>query len=99
MRAVRRPSYAAGELKTAPQHTFVDPWRAVCERCPLFDCIRQEGEYGSITGRTWTPAAARRLAVCPVFVAQREGLTPGQVLAAGAVAGIALLEPVVWGAM
>jgi hypothetical protein len=84
MKATRRPRFAPAVQPAPCPATFVDPWRAICERCPLPDCVRQEGEYGTMIQKNWTKNAHARLSVCAIYKAQRAGLTPEQALANGA---------------
>lgn len=48
-------------------HLEADPWRAVCEFCPLPDCVLPEG--GISAGHT-----QEYLGRCPIVTAKRDGL-------------------------
>lgn len=51
-----------------------DPWLPVCERCPLPDCVRHEGELGNFSQLTWFKYNTMvRLAVCPITIALQRG--------------------------
>jgi hypothetical protein len=71
------------------KYSFVDPWLAVCDRCPLPDCVRHEGEI--CNDNTFV---AERLKPCPVYRAYRRGWTPAEALARAEELG--LRQPVIW---
>jgi hypothetical protein len=56
-------------------HIIADPWRPVCEFCPLDDCILPEG------GAAGSRYLGDNLNACPVIVAQKAGGTPAAALA------------------
>jgi len=68
--------------------TYVDPWLAVCDRCPLPDCIRLEGDLQ-------TSSTGSKYPSCPVWVAQSvHGWTAKQALVNAGILG--LREAVTW---
>lgn len=83
MTGTRHPRFGPAHTRrpVPALHIYPDPWRPLCERCPLPDCVRQEGEYGTQSGINGSGNALDRLAACPIFVAQRRGLTPAEALA------------------
>ena len=70
---------------------FLDPWRdAVCERCPLFDCVRPEG---AIFARK--TSEVKNIKACPVFQAELRGWSAAEAASRGGELG--LLEKGEWG--
>jgi len=54
---------------------FSDPWLAVCDRCPLEDCVRMEGELqprGTYNRDSLTE--------CPIYIADSRGWDAAQAL-------------------
>ncbi len=73
---------------------FLDPWRhAVCDRCPLPDCVRPEGAMyvGDRPGAVW----GRAIRACPIYQAQQRGWGPEEAAERGAELG--LLPKGEWG--
>lgn len=56
-----------------PTHVYVDPWRALCEHCRFFDCIRTEGDISPAPTNRGYPG-------CRIYDAAAAGLTPEQAL-------------------
>lgn len=54
-------------------HVYVDPWRALCEHCRFFDCIRNEGDVSARPTNRHYPG-------CRIYDAAAAGLTPEQAL-------------------
>lgn len=52
-----------------------DPWRALCEFCPLPDCVRYEGEFQPLH-----PSTSKRHAGCLITEAELAGQTPEEAL-------------------
>ena len=73
-----RPDHVNG------RNRYVDPWLAVCERCPLDDCVVPEGGH----------FANQNYYQCPVWQAKRRGLEAADCLANAGY--FKLLEPVEW---
>ncbi len=73
---------------------FLDPWRdAVCDRCPLPDCVRPEGAIFVNNSKSGSHCKAIR--ACPIYQAKQRGWGPDEAAERGAELG--LLEPVEWG--
>ena len=73
---------------------FLDPWRdAVCDRCPLPDCVRPEGAIfaGCQPGGSYGKA----IQPCPIYQAEERGWGPDEAAERGAELG--LLEKGEWG--
>jgi hypothetical protein len=61
---------------------FLDPWRhAVCDRCPLPDCVRPEGAIfaGNRPGGSW----GKGIYACPIYQAQERCWGPAEAAARG----------------
>jgi hypothetical protein len=60
-----------------------DPWLPVCERCPLADCVRKEGELGRIhrIDLWFKPYVVERIKPCPIMQAQQRGWQAAEALA------------------
>lgn len=75
-------------------YIFFDPWRhAVCDRCPLPDCVRPEGAIfaaNPANGSCYKSARA-----CPIYQAQERGWGPDEAAERGGELG--LLEKGEWG--
>lgn len=77
-----RAERPAGE--TNPNHNFVDPWLAVCGRCPLADCVLPVGGMHGYWGKA--PKADWRK--CPAEQARGKGWDAAQALAGAAELGL-----------
>lgn len=64
-----------------------DPWQALCHRCALEDCIRNEGDFQAVP-----PRAGCEYPGCAVWEAAVRGMTPAEALARGEEIGL-LDEP------
>ena len=73
---------------------FLDPWRhAVCDRCPLPDCVRPEGAIFAMNSRNGS--CYKVIRACPIYQAQQRGWEPAEAAERGAELG--LLDKGEWG--
>ena len=74
---------------------FLDPWRdAVCDRCPLADCVRPEGACFVGPAHIYN-SYRRQIELCPVYQAELRGWLAEE--AAGRGRELGLLEKGEWG--
>ena len=67
-------------LNFGPGHGYyVNEWNVLCERCPLPDCVRKEGDMQGVNGQPDIDYAG-----CPIYIAHnKNGWTVDQALANG----------------
>jgi hypothetical protein len=85
------PKRKRGDQREEPY--FLDPWRhAVCDRCPLPDCVRPEGAIFATNSKNGS--CYKVIRDCPIYQAEQRGWGPDEAAERGAELG--LLEKVEW---